>query len=769
MHAQERYSTRTYGSGAVVNGDTLQDIIVTPSYRRRDYKRKNNPAIELIKQVIAHKNDASVRVRDFYTADTYSRASFAADDIRINFQKGIWRPFAFAEKYIDTTDTTPRLTISMRELTGNEYFQHDPHREKTINRQKRIVGMEDLLGPGSFRQMTYTLFRDVDIYADHSYLLSYRFVSPLSSTLATSFYRYYILDTLVVDGVPCIDLFYLPDNTQGYGFTGHLYVANDSTYRLQHYTLSVPEELNLNFVSGYSQEGSMIRQDSLWRPDRTKTQASFSVLNKKHRVVAQQTKIYTAWDTETPIDKAVFSDMTAEETAVDDSSAVRVAHVAWDTIRPEPLTNAEASVVALTEEFLNTPQFNSLTLFGHALSTGYIPTTSSARMNESKFDFGPIYNFLSWNMLEGVRLRVGGTTKAALHPQIYARGYVAFGTKDLRPKWEATLVYTFDKHKYHPYDNIRHHLQGTAKYEVEEPGRNEEFAQRDHIISSIPSRKPTLGKYLYAFHANAEYMKEWNNRLAVRTSFDYSHNEPTGQLAYLTPFRNYEGMVELRYAPGAPFTQDCMGQENPLAMRNDAPILRLTHWFGYMDGRYQGGIGYVHNYTEFAFDKRFSFPAFGQLDLRLQAGYVWGKVPFLKLYTPKTSTGIILATRGFNLMRPMEFITDEYVSLYTTYHFNGWILNRIPGINKLRLRGVVSFAGIYGGLSQKNNPSLSDGLYPFPEGSSPIGALPYMELTAGFENIFQFLRIDYVRRLTYTANTSVWGRNGIKVTIRLTL
>ena len=120
-------------------------------------------------------------------------------------------------------------------------------------------------------------------------------------------------------------------------------------------------------------------------------------------------------------------------------------------------------------------------------------------------------------------------------------------------------------------------------------------------------------------------------------------------------------------------------------------------------------------------------------------------------------------------MRPMEFITDEYVSLYTTYHFNGWILNRIPGINKLRLRGVVSFAGIYGGLSRKNNPSLSDGLYPFPEGSSPIGALPYMELTAGFENIFQFLRIDYVRRLTYTANTSVWGRNGIKVTVRLTL
>ena len=112
---------------------------------------------------------------------------------------------------------------------------------------------------------------------------------------------------------------------------------------------------------------------------------------------------------------------------------------------------------------------------------------------------------------------------------------------------------------------------------------------------------------------------------------------------------------------------------------------------------------------------------------------------------------------------------DKYIALYATYHFNGWVLNRIPGINKLRLRGVVSFAGIYGGLSAKNNPSESDGLYAFPEGTSPIGAMPYMEITAGFENIFQFLRIDYVRRLTYTSGTSAWGRNGVKITARLSL
>ena len=182
----------------------------------------------------------------------------------------------------------------------------------------------------------------------------------------------------------------------------------------------------------------------------------------------------------------------------------------------------------------------------------------------------------------------------------------------------------------------------------------------------------------------------------------------------------------------------------------------------------------------------------------------------------------MLATRGFNAMKPMEFIMDRYVAWYLTYHFNGWILNRIPGINRLKLRGVVSFSGIYGDLSKKNNPYLetNSGLYELPHTpfeasdfdangyinsnfrtASPIdNKMPYLELTAGFENIFKFLRIDYIRRLTYndyelpyripktdeagntvldengepvmiTARRKIgaWGRNGVKLTLRFAL
>ena len=837
----------------------LQDIVVTPKNRKRDYKRKGNPAVELIKEVIAHKDSFNVRTSDQYTAQTYSRMSFALDNIQVNWEKPFWRNYKFIQKYIDTTGVYPNITVSIREHISEEYFQRKPHREKKILQKKRIFGVEDLISSGSFQENINAIFKDVDINDNSMNLLFNRFVSPLSSTLAVTFYQYYIMDTIMVDGYPCIDLAFVPVNSESYGFTGHLYIVNDSTFRLKKYAINIPPDINLNFVSNYSVEHSYKQlENGLWAPDRTTTYAKFYIMNNKRGMLARQTKIYTGWDMETPIPKETFSSFTADEVETNDSTAARYGAAAWDTLRPEPLTRYENSVYDLVQEITGNPKFASAIATVNAVTTEFVATTPARDLDLSKFDFGPIYNFVSWNMLEGVRLRIGGASTARLHDQFFFRGYVAFGTKDLRPKYNATLVYTFDKHKNQPYDGLRHHIQLMAQYDVEEPGQMTDVIRRDHILMSIPTSKPTLGFDQYVFHAKAEYMKEWHNKLSIKTSFDFSNNEAAGALRYnklhwtmnpadstwshslssIGSYRNYEGMVELQYSPGSRIYIDRMGIESPFAIDKDAPTFKLTHYVGYLDDRHNGGDGFLYNRTEFLFDKRFWFSAFGHLDLRVQTGMVWQKTPFTHLYVPKSSTSIFLAQRAFNQMKPMEFLMDEYVSLYATYYFKGWILNRIPGINKLKLRGVVSFSGIYGGLTKKNNPYLEtgNGLYEFPHTpweqksdgtpdiqkafdangyildgyrtSSPIGKLPYMELTAGFENILKFIRIDYVRRLTYNdyelpymiqkmepvdplkptlgyqpavdengdpvmihgrRKIGAWGRNGVKITVRFSL
>ncbi len=831
----------------------LQDIVVTPKHRKRDYKRKGNPAVELIKNVIARKDSFYVTEKDHYTAHSYSRMSFALDNIKVNWEKPFWRNFNFVQKYIDTTGVYPNVTVSIREHINAEYYQKRPHREKKILQKKRIFGVEDIISSGSFQENINAIFKDVDINDNNMNLLFNRFVSPLSSTLAVTFYQYYIMDTIMVDGYPCIDLAFVPVNSESYGFTGHLYIVNDSTYRLKKYAINVPPDINMNFVSNFSIEHSYKQlENGLWAPDRTSTYAKFYIMNNKRGMLARQTKIYTDWDMETPIPKETFSSLTADEVETNDSTAVRLDSELWDDLRPEPLTHYENSVVELVKEFTSTPIFNSLALFVNAVTTEFIPTMPSAVMYNSKFDIGPIYNFVSWNMLEGVRLRFGGASTAKLHDQFFFRGYAAFGTKDLRPKYNATLVYTFDKHKNQPYDGLRHHLQLSAQYDVEEPGQLTDVIRRDHILMSIPTSTPTMGFYQYVFHAKAEYMKEWRNKLSIRASFDFSNNEAAGVLRYdkmnwtmnsdstwsnsltdIGSYRNYEGMVELEYSPGSRIYIDRMGNRSPFAIEKDAPTFKLTHYIGYLDDRHNGGDGFLYNRTEFLFDKRFWLSAFGHLDLRVQTGMIWQKVPFTKIYIPKSSTSIFLAQRAFNQMKPMEFMMDAYVSLFATYFFKGWIMNRIPGINKLKLRGVVSLSGIYGGLTKKNNPYLESGsgLYAFPHTewengivdnafdhdgyikdgyrtSSPIGKLPYLELTAGFENILKFIRIDYVRRLTYNdyelpymiqkmepvdperptlgfrpavnedgspvmvpgrRRIGAWGRNGVKITFRFSL
>ncbi len=832
----------------------LQDIIVTPKNRKRDYRRRGNPAVELIKNVIAHKDSFCVLAADHYTASTYSRMSFALDNINVNWEKPFWKNFDFVQKYIDTTGVYPSVTVSIREHISDEYYQRKPHREKKILQKKRIFGVETIIGSSSFQKNINSLFKDVEINDNSMNLLYNRFVSPLSSTLAVSFYQYYIMDTIMVDGYPCIDLAFVPVNSESYGFTGHLYIVNDSTFRIKKYAINIPPDINLNFVSEYSIEHNYEQlENGLWAPDKTSTYAKFYIFNRKKGMIARQTKFYTGWDFDTPIPKETFSSLTADEIEMNDSTAELVFEGYWtDSMRPEPLTKYESSVVDLVREFTNTPKFNSLALFANALTTGYIPTRKAEFMYLSKFDFGPIYNFASWNMLEGVRLRVGGGSTARLHDQIYFRGYAAFGTKDLRPKYSGTFVYTFDKHENQPYDGIKHHLQFTAQYDVEEPGQVTDVVRRDNFLMSIPTSKPTMPFAQYVFHAKAEYMKEWRNNLMLSASFDFTNNEAAGVLNYhridytqhingldtsytssltnIGQYRNYEATVDLEYSPGTTIGMDREGIKSPWVIEKDAPTIKLTHTIGYLDDRHNGGKGFFYNKTELMFDKRFWFSAFGHLDVRLHGGYIWQQVPFTKLHIPPTSTSILLGQRAFNLMKPMEFMMDGYISLYTTYYFKGWILNRIPGINKLKLRGVVSFAGIYGALTDKNNPYLetNNGLYEFPHTpwennimanafdnngyihnryntSSPIGKLPYMEITAGFENILKFIRIDYIRRITYNdyelpymiqkmepinpeqptlgfrpafnedgtpqlihgrRKIGAWGRNGVKVTVR---
>ena len=786
----------------------LEDVVVKPSKEKHKYRRKENPAVELIRKVIAHKDSANVRGGEPYKVQSYEKLTLALDNFNFDFNKSkFWKQFLFMQNYIDTSmfDSVPVLTIDLREELSDLYKKgKGSSLGKTYVKAQRVQGLEEVIRMESLTADLETMFKEVDIYQNNIAVMQNRFVSPLSSSLAVSYYQYYIQDTLMMDGVECIDLAFVPVNSESYSFTGHLYIVNDSTYKLKSYTMAVPKRINLNFVSDFSIHQSYAQlTDGTWIPEKQDLFAKFYVLSKKRQLYAHQARIYNDYVIGQEADKSIFGRMSGNVMTSD--SVHKYKRDDWKEMRTEPLTAKESVLDSLVTELRRVPVFTGLVRTVETCFSGYISTASDPA--KSKIDIGPVFNTIHYNPLEGVRLRVGCLSTANLHPQFFFYTYAAFGCKDLRPKYNATFIYSFNKKKYHPYEPMRHALYLSGQYDVEVPGQIYTMLDRDHLfMSSFLMPNTPLRQFQYVHTAKLRYQKEWPNKFSIQAWAQYQNNEAAGSLSYrritgvqpdgsytavpVKTFNDYQVGVELRYAPGDFASCNRIGKEAFFNMERDAPVISLSHQFGYTDDRF------FYNSTTFTAEKRFWLSSFGHIDLRLQGGIQWNKVPFTKLYVPSSNQSFLLALNSFNLMQPMEFLFDKYVSLYATYYLKGWILNRIPGINRLQLREVISFSGIYGGVSKRNNPLLLseyavqdaantdistdrsipsfpatkyENLYVFPETSRVLGNWPYMEMTVGLENIFKLIRIDYVRRLTYTEGLTGWQKNSIRLTFRFTL
>lgn len=749
----------------------LQEVVV--SKKRQKYVRKGNPAIELAKQVIKHKDENRIESAEHYKASRYEKLVLAFGRFDMNFQKNrINRQFSFLEKYIDTLsfDTVPVLTLSLRESLADLYHQKSPHREVTYIKAQRMQGADEVFDMEGLDANLKAMFSEVNIFDNDIELMLNKFVSPLSSTFATSFYHFYITDTVIIDGIPCIELTFTPVIKRSYGFTGRMYIVHDSTFAVKQYTLTVPKNINLNYISQLSVEQEFVKNDSgLWAPAIAHTHAKLSIFKRwKRQIYARQTTLWYDYDMDTTIPDSLAGILPIEEIVAPNVRKYRSGR--WRQMRPVPLSAKESFLDSLGVELRRLPAFKVMEKSAEILSSGYIATNKDRKL--SRFDIGPIYDLVSYNPAEGVRLRIGGMTTARMHDRWFANGYLAYGFRDQRLKYNLTLTHSFVPKNRHLNESPKNALSFSASYDMEMPGQTYSYVDRDNILMSFNTDNSEISAQ-YVQRVRLHYQNEWPSRLSMNTWLQYESREATGSLAYLrinrdgtiTPVKDLKSMawcLKLRWAPGEPAYNKQMGDKALFKLSKNAPVFSLTHTIGLLDRRF------VYNKTDFSVEKRFWLSTFGYIDAAVQAGIVWDVVPFPELYVPPANQSLFLTPNSFNLMKPMEFIMDKYVALYATYHLKGLIFNRIPLWNRLNLREVVSFSGIYGGLGPKNIPGpATPGLYLFPEGCGTIGKAPYMELTAGIENIFGILRIDYVRRLSYAKGLKGWGKNGIRFTLNI--
>ena len=98
-----------------------------------------------------------------------------------------------------------------------------------------------------------------------------------------------------------------------------------------------------------------------------------------------------------------------------------------------------------------------------------------------------------------------------------------------------------------------------------------------------------------------------------------------------------------------------------------------------------------------------------------------------------------------NLLRYYEFISDTWVGFNIEHRLQGFIMDRIPLVRKLKLRLVYGGKMVVGTLASKHKSEME-----LPSFSHTLSfTKPYAEVSIGVENVLKYIRIDAIWRLTY--------------------
>ena len=730
----------------------LQELIVNPG---KDRYSKDNPATRLIRSIRNGQKKGDPRLLPHYSYDKYDKMTIGLLDIS-EADLGE-KPELIA--YLDTTPDGKRtmLKVLLNEKAATVLYSSGGKDRKEVHRGKTSYGVSEMFDVGNVEVVLQDLLREVDVYDNDITLMSNKFPSPLSSA-GNVHYRYFITDTLDVEGTRCIQLTFMPRNPLDFSFSGNLYVEEgDTTGFIRKVSMKVPRTVNLNFVDNMYIE-QMYEKDSSGKRHKISDRIYLDICLVKgtQRLSASRTSRYENFSDKIREDlKAAYETVGPyiEIGKPSDSHGDLLTYM-----RRDDLTQAEANMSSLMGDLRRYPFFYWAEKALVVLVTGYIKTGK-----RSKFDFGPINTLISSNPIEGVRLRLGGVTTANLSPNCFANGYVAYGTRDRKWKYKGEVEYSFAKKRYHSREFPINCISLTHMYDLDMIGQHYLFTNPDNVFLSLKRKKDLLATYRHL--TRLEYTLEMRNNLSFSVWGQHIRQDATHWLPFVNGYgenipyyRRTTVGASVRYSPGEKFIQE---KDTRIAVNRDAPILQMLMEWG------PKGISASHYSickTEMSIWKRFWFSSFGYLDALVKGGVIWSQVPYTELLWPNANLSYTIQPESYSLLNPMEFAMDRYISCDLTYWGNGVLFNRIPIVKKAKLREIVEFKYLWGGLSKRNNPEHQSQLYRFPENAevSIMKTTPYMELSIGLDNILKIFRIDYVWRLTYL-NIPGTDRSGLRV------
>ncbi len=707
----------------VPHNEDLPEVIIT---------YEGNPADAIVDSIIKYKERSTFQSFDYSQYDSYTKAHIGVNNLSEEFfERKIFEPFEFIADYNDTSliDGKVYTPVMIAETRSTIYERKLPRSKREIINASRISGLDHT----NVSQFVGNLILDVNVYGNHIEMFDKNFVSPISDN-GHDYYRYYLVDSTYIDGKWCYKLKYKPRRKQELCFSGTFWV-NDTSYALVDIKLKLAEDANLNFVNEFIIEQQFKWTDNkYWINTKDKLIADFNLVRNTNTIIGAygvRTNYFSNFVFDSIDNPGIFKSNT--ETRVEDD-ALQLDDEFWDDVRPEKLSEAEAGIYEMVDSVKSSPSFKKYKTIATGLVSGYFPI--------GKFEIGSYFKLFSYNTIEGFRFRVGGRTSQKLSKKFRIGAYLAYGTKDDRFKYGTDLIYVFNK-------NYRRALSASFKYDLEQLGLSSTARPQDNILSSFFSRGP-IDKLTMVREYRISYEYEWYNGLINTFHIDRRELFPPGDTKFVlypesrqdTVLKNSITTTELGIDTRISFKERFIdGKYNRLTINSDYPIIIVKYRFGIPNEKVND---YNYHKLSIGIQQWFKMGTIGWSKFYVDFGKIWGTLPYPLLKIHDGNQSWLYDQYSSNMMNFYEFVSDQYVILYFTHHFDGLLLNKIPLLRRLEMREVIHFRGLYGTLTDKNL-----GFSEFPGSLRPIGSEPYLEAGVGLENIFKFFRIDAIWRLTH--------------------
>jgi hypothetical protein len=736
-----------------------------------------NPAHPIIRRAIKNRPQNRIEGLETYQYEAYNKTTLTLANISREKLNGILlRP---AKKFINANQTDSGvydLSDTLNDPTKNPKYKVGFYIYETISevyykkptKKEKIIATQTN-GVSSFEtNFIEGLLKNVDIYDNYLNVADKEFLSPIA-TGAFMNYKYYLMDTTYEGIDTIVGIMVLPKREYDRVFRGKLYLELTSG-AVRRVELRMSEDPLINFVKDIKIRQEYKRVQGQWMPTVKDIEIYFKHDPEKVGFVGRTATFMDKYVLNQPKDSKFYGGEIADIAP----DAARKDSAFWSSRRLSPLEKSDTLAYKFIDQLKKTSAWQFYLTVLEALSKG--------KKTFGPIDVGTYPKLIGFNPVEGIRTQIGVYTNENFHTRWYLGAHLAYAFKDQQFKYAVDVRY---KARLSPV--LEFGLSRT--YDIEQTGfRNYDYDGQG-LLNSVLMRVPLRKMNYYTqnlFNVRANLTRGISALAFLKTRtfvpvpdefFYFRFVDSDNRLA--RTYEIAETGVSLRFAIKEEYT---LKKGERIYIGSKYPTLYADYVHGF-----KGLLGSDFNYhrLEASLTHKWRLGRMGWMSYTFTAGQILGDaLPLPSLYVFKGSQSYAFDPNGyylesvtsmfgsrnrsamydgvgFNLMYFFEFAADRYAVAGFDHHFEGWLTNKIPGLGwvfrKLKIKEVVSARAGWGTLTDKNR-RMNDLLARADVDSAYVGNIlklqapdrePYVEVGVGVENIFKFLRFDFVWRLNY--------------------